>query len=59
MEGKIIFSTEARRLANFLVNKNYMDASVKKEGISKEPGCIEHMGVIAQNKGDLAVVWLD
>lgn len=43
-----------------------MDNSVQKGGIPKVPGCLEHTGVVTQlireareNKGDLAVLWLD
>uniref|UniRef100_A0A3B1JAJ2 Reverse transcriptase domain-containing protein n=1 Tax=Astyanax mexicanus TaxID=7994 RepID=A0A3B1JAJ2_ASTMX len=66
VEGKIFFSILARRLTDFLSSNHYIDTSVQKGGIPGVPGCLEHTGVVTQlireareNKGDLAVLWLD
>ncbi|XP_035990671.1 uncharacterized protein LOC118562404 [Fundulus heteroclitus] len=65
VEGKVFFSIVSRRLTEFLLKNSYIDPSVQKGGIST-PGCLEHTGVVTQlireaheNKGDLAVLWLD
>ncbi|XP_049336392.1 uncharacterized protein LOC125802421 [Astyanax mexicanus] len=65
VEGKVFFSIVSRRLTEFLLKNSYIDPSVQKGGISA-PGCLEHTGVVTQlireaheNKGDLAVLWLD
>ncbi|XP_028292553.1 uncharacterized protein LOC114455485 [Gouania willdenowi] len=66
VEGKIFFSLVSRRLTDFLLKNSYIDTSVQKGGIPKVSGCLEHTGVVTQlireareNKGDLAVLWLD
>ena len=65
-ESKIFFSVMSRRLTKYLLRNDYIDTSVQKGGIGGMPGCLEHTGVITQllreakeNKGDLAVLWLD
>ena len=65
-EGKMFFGILSRRLSNFLLKNNYIDTSVQKGGVAGMPGCIEHTGVVSQlireakeNKGNLAVLWLD
>ena len=66
VEAKIFFSVMSRRLSTFLVKNNYIDTSVQKGGVPGMPGCLEHTGVLTQlireareNKGNLAVLWLD
>ena len=66
VEGKIFLSILAKRLTNFLLRNGYIDTSVQKGGIPGVSGCIEHTSVITQiikearqNKGELAVIWLD
>ncbi|XP_061772124.1 uncharacterized protein LOC133562186 [Nerophis ophidion] len=66
VEGKIFFSLMARRLTDYLLKNSYIDTSVQKGGIPEVSGCLEHTGVVTQlireareNKGDLAVLWLD
>ncbi|XP_077380867.1 uncharacterized protein LOC144020874 [Festucalex cinctus] len=66
VEGKVFFSIVSRRLTEFLLKNNYIDTSVQKGGIPGAPGCLEHTGVVTQlireaheNRGDLAVLWLD
>lgn len=53
-------------ITEFLLRNRYIDTSVQKGGVPRVPGCIEHTGVVIQlireareNKGDLAVVWID
>lgn len=50
----------------YLLKNSYIDNSVHKGRIPKVPGCLEHTGVVTQlireareNKGDLALLWLD
>ncbi|XP_061878077.1 uncharacterized protein LOC133630482 [Entelurus aequoreus] len=66
VEGKIFFSLIARRLTDYLLKNSYINTSVQKGGIPEVSGCLEHTGVVTQlireareNKGDLAVLWLD
>lgn len=66
VEGKVFFSVVFRRLTEFLLRNNYIDPSVQKGGIPGVPGCLEHTGVVThlireahENRGDLAVLWLD
>ncbi|XP_026126685.1 uncharacterized protein LOC113108082 [Carassius auratus] len=66
VEGKIFFSLISRRLTDYLLKNSYIDTSVQKGGTPGVPGCLEHTGVVTQlireareNKGDLAVLWLD
>ncbi|KAL4008901.1 hypothetical protein ACER0C_002753 [Sarotherodon galilaeus] len=66
VEGKVFFSFVSQRLTEFLLRNNYIDPSVQKGGISGVPGCLEHTGVVThlireanENRGDLAVLWLD
>nr|XP_014269084.2 uncharacterized protein LOC106676625 [Maylandia zebra] len=66
VEGKVFFSVVSRRLTEFLLRNNYIDPSVQKGGIPGVPGCLEHTGVVThlireahENRGDLAVLWLD
>ncbi|KAL4001244.1 hypothetical protein ACER0C_006543 [Sarotherodon galilaeus] len=66
VEGKVLFSVVTKRLTEYLLKNSYIDNSVQKAGIPKVPGCLEHTGVVTQlireareNRGDLAVLWLD
>jgi len=66
VEGKIFFKILANRLSEYLQRNSYIDTSVQKGGVQGMPGCLEHTGVITQlirevreNRGDLAVLWLD
>lgn len=60
VEGKIFFSIVARRLADFLSKNGYIDTSVQKGDIAKVPGMLTQLTREArENKGDLAVFWLD
>ncbi|KAL3976498.1 mitochondrial import inner membrane translocase subunit TIM8 [Sarotherodon galilaeus] len=66
VEGKVFFSVVSQRLTEFLLRNNYIDPSVQKGGIPGVPGCLEHTGVVThlireahENRGDLAVLWLD
>ena len=66
VEGKIFLSVLVRRLTKFLLRNKYIDTPVQKGGIPGVFGCIEHTSVITQiikearqNKGVLAVIWLD
>ncbi|XP_056097411.1 uncharacterized protein LOC130076370 [Rhinichthys klamathensis goyatoka] len=66
VEGKIFFSLISRRLTDYLLKNSYIDTAVQKGGIPEVSGCLEHTGVVTQlireareNKGDLAVLWLD
>ncbi|XP_038131552.1 uncharacterized protein LOC119776958 [Cyprinodon tularosa] len=66
VEGKIFFKILANRLSEYLLRNSYIDTSVQKGGVQGMPGCLEHTGVITQlireareNRGDLAVLWLD
>ena len=56
----------SRRLTIFMLKNEYIDTSVQKSGIPGVAGCVEHTSVITQiirkateNKGELAVIWLD
>ena len=66
VEGKVFMSILSRRLTSFFLQNNYIDVSVQKGGIPGFSGCLEHTSVLSQllreareNKGDLAVLWLD
>ncbi|XP_035688709.1 LOW QUALITY PROTEIN: uncharacterized protein LOC118424272 [Branchiostoma floridae] len=66
VEGKIFFKIVAQRLIKYLLDNQYIDTSVQKGGVPGVPGCLEHTGVVTQlireakeNRGDLAVLWLD
>ncbi|XP_076860736.1 uncharacterized protein LOC143513938 [Brachyhypopomus gauderio] len=66
VEGKIFFKVLANRLTEYLLKNSYIDTSVQKGGVPGMPGCLEHTGVVTQlileareNRGDLAVIWLD
>ena len=66
VEGKVFMAVLARRISTFLLQNGYMDTSVQKGGVAGVSGCVEHTSVISQliteakeNKGDLAVIWLD
>ncbi|KAI8513106.1 hypothetical protein Bbelb_097450 [Branchiostoma belcheri] len=66
VEGKIFFKIVAQRLIKYLLDNQYIDTSVQKGGVPGVPGCMEHTGVVTQlireareNKGNLAVLWLD
>ncbi|XP_062272394.1 LOW QUALITY PROTEIN: uncharacterized protein LOC133978067 [Scomber scombrus] len=66
VEGKVFFSIVSRRLTEYLLKNNYIDPSVQKGGVPGVPGCLKHTGVVTQlireaheNRGDLAVLWLD
>lgn len=59
VEGKIFFSLVARQLTDYLLK-------IINTSVPKVLGCLEHTGVVTQliskareNKGDLAVLWLD
>lgn len=63
---KIFFSAVSSRLCTFFTKNNFLDTSVKKEGVPGMSGCLEHTGVVSQlfreaseNKGNLFVSWLD
>lgn len=66
VEGKIVFSIVARRLAGYLETNGYIDTTMQKAGISGFSGCLEHASMIwfqiqaAKKEGrDLHVVFLD
>lgn len=66
VEGKIFLAVAARRLTSFMLANDYIDISVQKGGVPGVSGCVEHTGALTQiireardNKGDLAVLWLD
>lgn len=66
VEGNIVFRIVARHLANFLLNKNYINTSVQKGGMPGVPGSLEHTGVVTQllweawdDNRDLTVLYLD
>lgn len=63
MERNIFFSVLAKRLTNFLMANDYIDASCQRAGIPGFPGCIEHSSMIwdqiqqaKREKQDLHVV---
>ncbi|KAG7525299.1 hypothetical protein JOB18_025050 [Solea senegalensis] len=65
-EGVLIPKEEESKNIDYLLRNSYIDTSVQKGGIPKVPGCLEHTGIVTQlireareNKGDLAVLWLD
>ena len=56
----------SKRITEYLLANKYIDISVQKGGIPGSSGCLEHTSIISQllreakeDKGDLAVVWLD
>lgn len=60
------YSSVLLPITEFLLRNGYVDTSVQKGGVPRVPGCIEHTEVVTQlireareNKGDLAVLWLD
>lgn len=62
----MFFSIVLQRLAEFLLKNNYIDPSVHNSGFPEAPGCLECTSVVTQlirdaheNRGDLAVLWLD
>ena len=66
VEGKIFLAILSKRLTDYFLNNKYIDVSVQKGGIPGFSGCLEHISVLTQllreareNKGDLAVMWLD
>ena len=66
VEGKIFLAVLARRLTSFMLSNGYIDIAVQKGGVPGVSGCVEHTGSLTQiireareNKGDLAVLWLD
>ena len=66
VEGKIFMAILARRLISFFLKNKCIDVSVQKGGIPGFSGCLEHISLLTQllreaqeNKGDLAVLWLD
>ena len=66
VEGKICLAILARRFNKFLLRNSYIDTTVQKGGVTGVPGCLEHTSAVTQlmreakeNKGDLAVIWLD
>ncbi|XP_060603696.1 uncharacterized protein LOC132756599 [Ruditapes philippinarum] len=66
IEGKILLAVLSRRLTSYLLENKYIDIAVQKGGVPGVSGCVEHTSVISQiikeaheNKGDLAVIWLD
>jgi hypothetical protein len=66
VEGKIFLAVLARRMTSYLLANNYIDMSVQKGGVPGVSGCVEHTSALTQiiqeakeNKGDLAVLWLD
>ena len=66
VEGKVFLAVLAKRLTSYLIRNKYIDTSVQKGGMPGMSGCLEHTSVLTQiirearqNKGDLAVLWLD
>ena len=66
VEGKICLAVLASRMTKFMMSNNYIDISVQKGGVPGVSGCVEHTAAVTQiireakqNKGNLAVVWLD
>lgn len=66
VELKIVMSVLAKRITSFWLSNGYIDTSVQKGGITGVSGCVEHTSVLTQlikevkeNKGDLALIWLD
>ncbi|XP_052256427.1 uncharacterized protein LOC127861786 [Dreissena polymorpha] len=66
VEGKILLAVLSKRMTSDLLQNKYIDTAVQKGGVSGVSGCIEHTSVITQiikeareNKGDIAVIWLD
>jgi hypothetical protein len=66
VEGKIFFAVLARRTTSYLLDNKYIDTAVQKGGVPGISGCLEHTAIVTQlireareNKGDLAVLWLD
>ena len=66
VEGKICLAVLARRMTKYMLGNNYIDISVQKGGVPGVSGCVEHTSALTQiihearqNKGNLAVVWLD
>ena len=65
-EGKIFFKILANQLTEYLLRNSYIGTSVQKGELPGIPGCLEHTRVVTQlireareNRGDLAVIWLD
>lgn len=66
VEGKVFFKILANCLTLYLLRNTYIDTAVQKGEVPGMLGCIEHTGVATyliretrENRGDLAVVWLD
>ena len=63
---KSLYGSAFQRITNYMLANKYIDTAVQKGGIPGISGCIEHTSVVTQiireakeNKGDLAVIWLD
>ena len=48
VEGKIFFSLKSDRITNFVINNGYINTSIKKGGIPRVAGCIEHTAILSQ-----------
>ena len=66
VEVKIYLAVLAKRMTKYMLSNQYIDTSVEKGGVPGVPGCIDHTSVLTKiiqdakdNKGDLAVIWLD
>ncbi len=66
VEGRISLKILANRLTVYLLRNSYIVTAEQKGLVPSMPGYIEHTGVVTQlirvvreNRGDLAVIWLD
>ena len=46
VQGKIFLAVVARRLTEFMINNNYVDMYVQKNGLPRVKGCVEHFGAM-------------
>ena len=66
VEVKIYLAVLAKRMTKYMLSNQYIDTSVQTGGVPGVPGCIKHKSVLTKiiqdakdNKGDLAVIWLE
>lgn len=64
--GFIFFSIVAKRMVEFILRNQYINTSLPKHGIPREPGCLKHTGMVTKllgkakvNNDNLVVLWLD
>ena len=66
VEGKIYLAVVAKKVTEYMLKNKYVETAMQTRGIPGFSGCLEHNSVIIQlireareNKGNLALVWLD